>query len=48
MISLKCPNNFATDCTVGRKINRALEISPVKKLIFNAILLNKYLSSHDL
>ena len=34
--------------TVGSKIIRALEIGRVKKLIFNAILWNKYLSSHDL
>ena len=34
--------------TVGSKIIRALEISRVKKLMPNAVLMNKYLSSHDL
>ena len=34
--------------TVGSKIIRALEIVRVKKFIFNAVLSNKYLSSHDL
>ena len=34
--------------TVGRKIIRALEIIRVKKLIPNAALWNKILSSHDL
>ena len=34
--------------TIGSKINRALEISRVKKLIANAILSNKNFSSHNL
>ena len=34
--------------TVDSKIIRALEISRVKKLISNAVLRNKYLSSHEL
>ena len=34
--------------TVGSKTIRALEISRVKNLVSNAILWNKYLSSHDL
>ena len=33
--------------TVGSKIIRAFEISHVKKVIPNVVLLNKYLSSHD-
>ena len=34
--------------TVGRKIIRELEIIPVKKLVPNAVLWNKYLSSNDI
>ena len=34
--------------TVGSKIIRALEIIRVKKLMPNAVLWNKFLSSHDL
>ena len=34
--------------TVGSKIIRTVEIVHVKKLIPNAVLSNKYLSSHDL
>ena len=35
---LKCPNNFAADCTVSNKIIQVLEIIRVKKLIPNAVL----------
>ena len=34
--------------TVGSKIIGALELIRVKKLILNAVLMNKYLSIHDL
>ena len=37
---LKCSNNFAAGCTVGNKINRALEIIRVRKLIPNAVICN--------
>ena len=34
--------------TVGSKIIRALEMIRIKKLVSNAILRNKYFSSHDI
>ena len=44
----KCSNNFAADCTVGKKSIRALEIFRVQKLILNATSWNESLASHDL
>ena len=40
--------DFRRASTVRSKIIRAIEIIRVIKLIFNVVLGNKYLSSHDL
>ena len=43
---LRMPDTYTY--TVDSKIVRALEVIRVKKFILNAVLWNKYMSSHDL